>query len=140
MSFVKHLEYVTGIMLINTYLKGVLGCIGVFYLRFLFIDKIWRDVQNGSRSILTSISCQIFAVSPASIALVDLCSNLGCNNSKDILFLGIFFYDFDFSFIFKPKMNVSSVQCAVISLCFVRYHWIKVARKFMKKAGMSQIY
>ena len=87
-------------MSMNTHLKGILAFISVFDLAFFYIVDILHDVHNGSVSTLSSMPCQTFAVSPVSSDLVDLCPNLWCNNSKETFFLGICFFDFDFSFIF----------------------------------------
>ena len=63
-------------MSMNDHLKVVLSFRVVFDLSFLFIVEILHNVQNGSGSTLSSIYCQICAVFPASIDLVDLCPNL----------------------------------------------------------------
>ena len=76
MSFVKFLEDMACMVPMNTHLKGVLDLRGVFYISFLFIVEILHDVKNGSGSILRSMYCQIFAVSPSSSDLVDMCPNI----------------------------------------------------------------
>ena len=98
-------------MSINTHLKSVLGFRGVFDIGFLFIVKIWHDVQYVSGSTLSSISWQKNPVSPASSYLVDLCPYIWCNNSKENVFLGICFCDFEFSFIFTKN------ACFCCELC-----------------------
>ena len=115
MSFVKNLEYMAGIMSMNTHFKGVLIFIGVFDIDFLFIVDIWHDVQNGSGSTLSSISFQTFALSPASSDLLDLCPNLWCNNSKETLFLGICFCDFEFSLVFTKNACFLCVMCSNVT-------------------------
>ena len=128
-----------GIITINTHLKGVLDLRSVFDIEFLFIVDIWYDVHNGSRSILISISYQNVSVSTTSSDLVDLCPNLWCNNPKENFFLGIWFCDFDFTFIL-PKIYVFFVHCAVMSPRSVLYHWRKKWKTLMKKSDMYQIY
>ena len=106
-----------GVISINTHLKGVLGFIGVFDLVFFLIVDIWHNVQKGST--LRSMYSQIFAVYPSSSDLVNLCHNIWCNNSREKLFLGIFFCDLLFLFfqtiIFFPERN------AVMSLYYIHY-------------------
>ena len=70
------MEDVAGMMSMNTHLKGVLAFIGFFDLSLFLIMEILHDVQNGSVYTMSSMSCQTFAVSPASSDLVDLCPNL----------------------------------------------------------------
>ena len=111
MSFVKNLEYMAGIMSMNTHFKGVLIFIGVFDLDFLFIVDIWHDTKKGSGSTLISMSCQKKSVYPAIIELLDLCPNIWCNNSRETFFLGICFCDFDFSFVFTKN------ACFICALC-----------------------
>ena len=134
MYFVKLLWDVNGMMSVNTHMKGVLAFRGVFDISFLFIVKIWHDVQNGSGSTLRPIYCQIFSVSPDSSDLVDMCTNLWWNNSKKKLFLGINFFDFDFSFIFT-KDACLSVSCAVISPRSVHYFWINPCKTLHEKGS-----
>ena len=115
MSLVKLLEGMSVMMSINTHLKSLLGFRGVFGPGFLFIVDIWHDVQNGSGSTLSSISFQTFAVSPASSDLLDLCPNLWCNNSKETLFLGICFCDFEFSLVFTKNACFLCVMCSNVT-------------------------
>ena len=76
MSLVRLLGAVDGIISIKTHLKGAFGFSGILDLAFLFIEEILREVQKGSGYILSSISSQTLAVSPANNDLVDLCPNL----------------------------------------------------------------
>ena len=103
MSFVKPFEDIAGMMSMNTNLQGVLGFRVVFDIYSLFIVDIWNDVQKGSGSIMISMSFQKVSAYPASSDLVDLCTNIWCNHSKETLFLWIFFYDFDCFFIFTKN-------------------------------------
>ena len=57
------------------------------------------------------MSCQSFAVSPGSSDLLELSPNLWCNNTKEKLFLGICFCDFDFTIIFTKN------ACFLCDLC-----------------------
>ena len=72
MSLVKLLDAVDGIMSIKTHLKGAFGLSGILDLVFLFIEEILHDVPKGYGYILSSISSQTLAVSPANNDLVDL--------------------------------------------------------------------
>ena len=76
---------------------------GVFDIDFLFIVEIWYDVHNSPGSTLRSISCQTFTVSPYRIDLVYLFPNLLHNDSKETHFLGIFFCDLGFFFVFTKN-------------------------------------
>ena len=117
-SFVKLLEDMAGMISMNTHLKSVLGFRAVFDLYFLFIVDIWHNVNKGSVSTLMSMSCQNVSVSPTSSELLDLCPNLWCNNSKETLFLGICFCDFDFYFIFTKNACFICALCGnVIAFC-----------------------
>ena len=111
MSSVNILEYMSGMVSMSTYLKGVLVFSIVFYLGLFFIVDIWNDLQKGSGYTLISISYQIFVVSPASSDFVDLCPNLWCNNSRGIFFLVVLFCDFGFSFFFTKNV------CFLCALC-----------------------
>ena len=71
MSLVKLLGAVDVIISIKTHLKDPFGSSGILDLAFLFIEEILHDVQKGSGSILSSISSQTLAVSPANNDLVD---------------------------------------------------------------------
>ena len=102
MSFVKLLSAVDGIISIKTHLKVYCGFGGFLDLSFLFIEEIWHDVQKCYGYILRSISSQTLAVSPANNDLVDLWTNIWCNNSKAVFFLDGNFFAFDIFFIF-PK-------------------------------------
>ena len=95
----------------KTYLKGVLGFSGVFGLDFLLTVEIWHDVHKVSGPTLSSMSCKILSVSPSSSDLVNLCPNIWCNNSRYILFLGVFFCGFDLSFVLTKK------SCFLCALC-----------------------
>ena len=130
MYFVKLLENISGVISINTRLKVVLGFRGVFDTGFLFIVEIWHYVQNRSGSTLSSISCQIFAVSPANSYIVDLCPNLWCNKPKENFFLGIWFRGFPS---FLPSMYVFSVRCAAMSLRSDHCHWRKSFKTLCEK-------
>ena len=61
-----------GMVSMKTHLKGLLGFSVVFDPEFLLIVDIWHGVHKGSGSTLSSISCQAFAVYPASSVLVYL--------------------------------------------------------------------
>ena len=94
----KLLEDAASMISMNTHLKGVLDFIGVFDITFLFIVEIFRDVQNGSVSILSSIYCQKIALSSASIDLVDLFPNRWFINFIGAFLLVICFFDSNFFF------------------------------------------
>ena len=111
MSFVEILEDMSVMMSMNTHLKVVLGFRGLFNIDFLFIVDILHDVQKGSGSTLSSMSFQIFSVSPARIYLVNMCPNLWCNHSKETFFLGICFCSFEFYFVFTKN------ACFCCELC-----------------------
>ena len=98
-SLFKILGAVAGIISIKTHFKGAFRINGFLYLAFLFMEEIWHDVQKGYESILSSISSQTLAVSPAINYIVDLWPNLWCNNSKAIFFLGANFFVFGICFI-----------------------------------------
>ena len=102
MSIVKLLDVVDGIMSVKTYLKGDFGFSRFLELAFLFMEDIWHDVQKGYESILSSISSQTLALSPANNDMVDLFPNIWCNNSKACSFLDVNIFVFDISFI-SPK-------------------------------------
>ena len=108
--------------------------VSLIYTFHLFIVKICHDVQKEIVSTLNSMSCQTFTVYTEIIDLVDLCPNIWCNNLKDT-----FFQEFDFliltfpSFFLKPKMHVFAVRCAVISPCYVHYHWRKPCKNLYGK-------
>ena len=70
------MEDVSGMISMNTHLKGVLDFRGVFGISFLFIVEILHDMHNGSGSNLRSIYFPKTAVSPASSYPVDMCPNL----------------------------------------------------------------
>ena len=107
-------------MSMDTYLKCVLGFRGVFDISFLFIVKIWHDVQNGSGSTLSSIYFQKIAVSPDSSYLVGLCPNQWCNNPIETFFLGICFFYFGFSFLFtKNTCFICALYGNVTSFCLL---------------------
>ena len=111
MSLVKLLYYVDGIIYIKTHLKGAFGFSEVLDLAFLFIEKIWHDVQKVSGYILKSIFSQTLAVSPSNNAMVDLWPNLWCNNSKEVFFLDRNFFFFDI-YLISPKN-----ACLLCALC-----------------------
>ena len=56
MSIVKLLVAVNGIVSRKIHLKGAFGFNGILDLTFLFIEKKLHDVQQGSGSMLSSIS------------------------------------------------------------------------------------
>ena len=60
MFFVKILEYMAGMMSMNTHLKGVLGFSDTLDPGFLLIFEIWYYEQKWSGSTLKSMSCQKF--------------------------------------------------------------------------------
>ena len=106
-----------GMISMNTHFKGVLGFRGVFDVDS-FIVELWYDLQQGSGSTMSSISCLIFSVSPASSDLVDLWTNLWCKNSKETFLSGIYFCNFYFSFIFTKNACFSCALCSnVASFC-----------------------
>ena len=70
MSLVKFLDAVDVIISIKTHLRGDFGLSGILDLDFLFIEEIWHDVQQGSGSILSSISSQTLALSPVNNDMV----------------------------------------------------------------------
>ena len=113
-------------------LGGVLDYRGAFDLFFLFIMEIWYDVQNGSGFVLSSISCQTFAVSPPSSDLVDLCPILWFNNPKETLFFEIFLCGFFVLFCFYQKYMIF-LWCTVISPRSVWYHWRKLCKILHEK-------
>ena len=126
-------------MPINTHLKGVLVFRVVFNSAFLLIVFFWHDVQKGSVSTLSSMSCQTFAVPTPSIYLVDLCTNLWWNNYKETFFLGIYFLILTFPS-FLPKINDLFVNCEVMSPRSIHYHKRKPSKIFLKKSCMYRIY
>ena len=71
-SLVKLLGAFDGIISIKTHLKGAFGFSGILDPDFLFIEEILNDVQKGYGYILSSISSQTLAVSPANNDMVDL--------------------------------------------------------------------
>ena len=85
---------------------------------FLLIEDIWHDVQKGSGFILSSISWQIFALSPDINDLVYLCPNLWCNNSKAAFFLGAIFLDLGICFIFTKNVCFLFVLCGKVTAFF----------------------
>ena len=97
------MEHKYVIMYINTHLKGVLIFIGFSDLGFLLIVEIWHTVQKVSGSTLISIFWQRLTVSPYISDLLDLCSNLWWNNSRENFFLRIF--DFNFSLVFTKNAS-----------------------------------
>ena len=70
MSLVKFYDAVDVIISIKTHLRGAFGLSGILDLDFLFIGEIWHDVQQGSVSILSSISSQTLALSPVNNDMV----------------------------------------------------------------------
>ena len=68
-------------------------------------------MKKGFGYILSSISCQNFAVSLAINYLVNMCPNLWCNNPKATFFLGAIFVDLDLSFVFTKN------ECFLCALC-----------------------
>ena len=100
-----------GMVSIYTYLKYFLGFRGVFDLDFLLFVEIWHDVQKGSGSTLSSMSFQNLALSPTSSEIVDLCPNIWWNNSEETFLLGIYFCDFDFSFVFSKHACFCCAMC-----------------------------
>ena len=98
-----------GIDSIKTHLKRSYGINGVLDIDFLLMEDIWHDVKKGSGYIIISISCQTFAVSPAINYLVDMCTNLWCNNYKTKL--GATFLGLIFSFLF------TKIACLLCTLC-----------------------
>ena len=137
MSFVKILEHISGMISMDTHLKGYLGYRGFFDLRFLFIVEILNDVHNGSVSTLSSTCCQNIAVSPSSGDIVDMWPNIWCNNSRETLFLGIWFVDFYFSFVFTNACFLCAMCGNVTAFCvlLLKNH----ATHFMKKSDMPLI-
>ena len=118
MSLVKILGDVDGIMSIKTHLKGYLGFSGILDLAFLFIEEIWHDVKKGYGYILSSISCQTLAVSPATNYLVDLWPNLWCNNYREIFFLDGNFSVFEISLIFTKNACFLCALCGNVTAIF----------------------
>ena len=102
MSVVKKFGAVNGIMSIKTHLNGAFGFSVFLDLDFLFMGKIWHGVKKRSGYILSYISSQTLAVSPANNYLVHMWPNLWWNNSKAVFFLDGNFFVFDISFI-SPK-------------------------------------
>ena len=113
----------------NTYFKGVLGFSGVFDLGFLLIFYIWHDVQKGSGSTLRSISFQTFTVSPSRRFPF---SNILCNNSRSISFLGFYF---DSSFVFTNN------ACFLCALCsnFTALCWLSINKNMQKPSWKRHI-
>ena len=72
MSLLKILGTVDGIKSIKTHLKGAFGFSGILDPAFLFIKNFLHDVQKGYGYILSYISSQPLALSPANNDLVDL--------------------------------------------------------------------
>ena len=95
----------------KNHLKSNFGFSGILDLVFLFIEETWYDVQKGSVSILSSISSQTLALSPANNDMLDLWPHISCNNYKAIFFLDGNFFVFDISLIF-PKNS-----CFLCALC-----------------------
>ena len=126
------MEHVAGMMSMNTHLKVLLNFKDFFDVAFLFIVEIWHYVHNGSVYTLSSIYCQTFSVSPEISDLVDLCPNLWCNSSKENFFLGIYFFVFDFSFLFT-KIVFFFVRCALVSPDYVCCHWRKLCKTIYEK-------
>ena len=120
-------------MSINSHLKGVLVFSGVFDLGFSLTVDIWYDVHKGSGSTLRSKYCQTLAVSLVISYLLDLCPNLWCNNSRAILFLGGF--DFDFSFVFAKN------ACFLCTLCYnvTAFCWLELNTTMQKPLWKSQV-
>ena len=75
----------------------------------LFIVDIWNDFQKGSESTLILVYYQTLPVSPSSSDIVDLCTNLWCNNFREILFLGMVAV-FILTFIFFNRKCMISVR------------------------------
>ena len=69
-------------------------------------------------SILSSMSCQKFAVYLAISELLDLCSNLWCNNTKENFLLEICFCDFDFSFVLTKNECFFCAPCGSVATLF----------------------
>ena len=63
---------VDGIISIKTHLKSDFGFNIFLDLAFLLMEEIWNDVPKGSGYILSSISSQKLAVSPAKNSMVGL--------------------------------------------------------------------
>ena len=80
-------------------------------LDFLFIVEILYGVQKGSGSTLISMSCQTLAASLEIMDLLELCTNIWCNNFREILLLGMVVFDFDFCFVFTKH------ACFLCTLC-----------------------
>ena len=70
-SLVKLFGAVSGIVSIQTHLKGAFGFNGFLGPDFLFVEDIWYDVQKRSVSILSSISLsQYKEYNPSSLCVV----------------------------------------------------------------------
>ena len=106
--------------IIKTHLKGAFGFNGVFDIAFLFIEDIWNNLQKGSKFILSSIFFQIFAVYPVINDLVDLSSNLWCNNSKTtaIFLIANISFDFDICYISPNNVCFFCVLCGKVTTFF----------------------
>ena len=87
-------------------------------LYFLFIEYICHDVKKVYGSILTSISCQTFAVYPKINNLLDMCLYLWCNNFKATFFLGSNLFDLAFSFIFTKNACFLCALCGRVTAFF----------------------
>ena len=72
MALIKTFGAIDGIISIKTRLKGTFGFSTFLDLAFLFMEEIWRNVQKGYGSILSSISSKKLVLSPANSYLVDL--------------------------------------------------------------------
>ena len=118
MLLVKLLDAADGIMSIKTHLKGAFVFNGFLDVVFFFIGKISHDVQKGSGSILSSISFQTLAVSPAINDLVDLYPNRWYDNYKAIFFLGANFFVFDISFLYPKNTCLLCELCGKVTAFF----------------------
>ena len=118
MSLVKLLGAVDSIISIKTHLKCDFEFSGISDLAFLFIEEIWHDVKKGSGYILSSISSQKLALSPANNDMVDLWPNLWCNHSRAIFFLAGNFFFFDVSLIFPKNVCFLCTLCGNVTAFF----------------------
>ena len=108
---VKLLDDFDGTISIKTHLKVNLGFNQNLDPAFLFIEENWHDVQKGSEYILSLISSQTLSVPQANNDLVDLWTNIWCNNS-----IAIFFPDGNF-FVFDISLISPLNACFLCALC-----------------------
>ena len=104
----------------KTHLRGVLRCIGNLDLCFLLSVEIWHDVQKGLRSTLSSISFQTFVVYPVNSNMVDLCTNLWCNNYREIIYSIVWFCNLYLFFVFTKNACFLCELCGRVTVfCFL---------------------